>query len=210
MTNCPGPCNATWRTTGEGTPFPGEPTWCPPCTTRIRQALTELDDLAALLTATADGHREQQTSPARRRTHTPSPSAASDDLDELTRTLTEWENAYRDLRRWPSPPRRGHLATRTTATIAWLTTHLDGILASEIAEDFGREIRQWHRELATKAKAGTGYHRKPVPCPRCGLKLLTLHDGADHVVCAGCNRHMPMSEYWEHLHATARQFEQTG
>src|SRR5208282_6936640 len=36
-------------------PWPGDP-WCGRCKSRIRETLAELDDLGALLLATADGH----------------------------------------------------------------------------------------------------------------------------------------------------------
>jgi hypothetical protein len=217
MTACPGICNAAWRATvtpqrpeGEGDPRPGEPVWCRPDQARIRRLLTELDDLAALLAYQADGHHEQAHAPARGNGHAPSPSPAADDLDELERTLLAWEDAYRDTQGWPSPPRRGALAAVTTTTVAWLTAHLDGILASPFAEDFGGEVGQWHRELTGKTRAGTGRHRKPVPCPRCGLRLLTWEDGDDYVKCGGCNRHMSMGEYAEFTDAAARHLERAG
>lgn len=210
MGACCGPCNSAWRATGHGDPFGGEPVWCPPCASQIRRALGELDYLGAMLAATADGHREQPISPARLSTRAMSPSAAADDLDELTSLLYESEDSYRAMRGWPSAPRHGYLAPVTTEIISWLLRHLPGILESSLAESFGREVRKLHRELAAKAKAGEGRHRKPAPCPRCGLKLLTLDEGADHVVCAGCNRHMPMAEYHEHVAATARSLERAG
>jgi len=173
---------------------------------RIRRLLAELDDLAALLEYQIDGHHEQARVPART-ADTPSPSAAADDLDELERMLLAWEDAYRDTHGWPSPPRRGTLATVTTTTVAWLTAHLDGVLASGFAEDFGTEVGQWHREFTSKTRAGTGWHRKPLPCPRCGLKLLTWEDGDDYLACGGCNRHMSMDEYQGELAAAARDLE---
>jgi hypothetical protein len=117
--------------------------------------------------------------------------------------LLAWEDAYRDTRGWPSPPRRGMLAAVITTTVAWLTVHLDGILASPVAEPFGTEVTQWHREMTSKVKAGTGTHRKPVPCPRCGLRLLTWTEGGDYVICGGCNRHMTVAEYHDEAAAAA-------
>lgn len=213
MTACPGVCNATWRRIPEdqrGEPEPGAPVWCAMDTARIRRLLAELDDLAALLEYQADGHQERATSPSRGNGHTTSPSPSADDLDELLRMLLAWEDAYRDHHGWPSPPRRGTLAPAITSTTAWLTSHLTGILESPFAGDFGREIGQWHRELVGKTKAGSGRHRKPVPCPRCGLKLLTWAEGDDHVVCGGCNRHMTMDEYQAEVTTATRQLEQAG
>jgi hypothetical protein len=218
MDACPGVCNSAWRATGEGDPRPGDPIYCAMDFARIRRLLAELDDLAALLEYHTTGYSEKQ---AGIRAYTtpepPSPSSSADDLDELERMLLAWEDAYRDDHNrnhpgspWPSPPRRGTLAAVITSTVAWLTSHLDGILRSGLAEDFGAEIGQWHREFVGKTRAGTGRHRKPVPCPRCGLRLLTWEDGDDYLACSGCNRHMSMDEYRDELAAAARDLEQAG
>jgi hypothetical protein len=185
---------------------PGEPTWCPRRKARIRSALAELDDLAAILAASSNGHRERQHEPARGKRAAVSPSQAADDLDDLQKMLSGWEDAYRDLREWPSPPRRGYLATRITGTIAWLAHHLDGILQGPFAADFGIEILQWHREFTAKTKTGTGRHGKPVPCPRCDLKTLTLTEGDDYIRCVNpeCNRRLSLAEYDEYAAAIAR------
>lgn len=204
---CPGVCNTTWRRTHEGDPTWGQPTWCPPDAARIRRLLAELDDLAALTAASSDGYREPPTQPASA-THAPTPSPAADDLDELAAMLRGWEDAYRELRDWPSPPRRGYLATVTTTTIAWLTAHLDGILTAPIAADFGAEVERWHRELVGKTRSGTGRRRGLAACPRCGLRLLSWEDGDDHVICGSCNRHMSMDEYREHTAAEAARHAQ--
>jgi len=177
---------------------------------RIRRLLAELDDLWPFLDFQTTGIRHQETEPGRGNGTSPSPSPAADDLDELERMLLAWEDAYRERRGWPSPPRRGSLAAATTTSIAWLTAHLTGILESPIAADFGQEVTQWHRELASKTRAGTGRHRKPVPCPRCGLRLLSWSEGDDYVTCSGCNRYMSLDEYHDQADVAARSLEQAG
>lgn len=206
---CAGPCNAAWRNTPEdqrGEPVCGDPVWCPPCTARIRTALAELDDLAALLQATADGHREAPSSPVRGSRHAPTPSAAADTLDELTSILQAWEDTYRELKNWPSSPRRGYLASQTTASIAWLGAHLSGLLEAPFAAEFGTEIRQWHRQLSDATKAGTGKRRKLLPCPRCDLKTLVCREGDDYIRCdnPACNRMLSLTEYDEYAAAAVR------
>ncbi|HEX8866696.1 MAG TPA: hypothetical protein VF821_13655 [Lentzea sp.] len=212
MTNCPGSCNAAYRAavqrgdTDPGDPIPGEPVWCRQDQARIRRQLAELDDLAALLNMQADGHREQGGERGSRGVHQPSPSPIADELDELTRWLLDWEDAYRELpeHNWPSPPRRGMLASTRSTSIAWLGERLDGVLASPFAADFGREVSQWHRRLAVMVKAGTGRHIKPVPCPRCDHKALVWHEGDDHIRCEQCGRLLSLTDY-DDLVRTAAQ-----
>jgi hypothetical protein len=128
-----------------------------------------------------------------------SPSAAGDNLEELTSVLRGWEDAYRELRGWPSLARRGHLAAAVTTCIAWLMLHLDEIITTPFAEDLGAEILQWHRELTGAAKAGQRTLKKPLRCPRrnCQMLLLTWTEGDSHVVCNNpdCQLRIPLAEY---------------
>ncbi len=217
---CPGTCNRRWREAREQfkqaladydpldanqsrpipppiQPWPGDP-WCGRCKSRIRETLAELDDLAALLMATADGHR---AAPGAERVsgsaEPPSPSRAADDLEELTSVLAGWETAYRELIDAPALARRGHLASAVTTCIAWLNARLGDILTAPFAVDFGQEVMQWHRELTNKTKAGARTLRKPLRCPRCHLVLLTWTEGDTHVICGNpdCGKHIPLAEY---------------
>jgi hypothetical protein len=191
-------------------PWRGEPVWCGKCQARIRRQLAELDDLGALLMAARDGLREIANGDGPGRvTGTavePSPSEGLDDLDEMVSALTAWEAEYRDIRGWPSPPRRGFLASALTSCTAWLGLHLDGILSTDLAQEFGEDIGRRHRTLANKTKAGTGAHRKPVRCPRCGMMLLTWREGDDYVSCGNpdCGRMLSLDEYQEHAASEAR------
>ncbi len=220
---CVGSCNRAWREAREAfkqaladydpldanqsrpippsiQAWPGNPFWCGRCKSRIRETLAELDDLAALLWATADGHR---AAPGGQRVSGTSvqmsPSAAGDDLEELTSMLQGWEQAYRDLKDWRSLARRGHLASAVTTCIAWLSAHLDEILVAPFAVDFGQEVLQWHREFTNKTKAGARTLRRPLRCPRpqCRLLTLTWTEGDTHVICSNpdCGAHIPLAEY---------------
>ena len=219
---CPGTCNRRWREARSAyrqaladydpldsrqsrpdppsvQPYPGDP-WCGRCKSRIRETLAELDDLAALLLAAADGHR---AAPGGQRVSGTSvqlsPSEAGDDLAELASMLSGWEEAYRELRDWPSLARRGHLASAVTTGIAWLMARLDEILVAPFAADFGAEVLQWHREFVNKTKAGTRTLRKPLRCPRpqCRLLTLTWTEGDTYVICSNpdCGAHIPLAEY---------------
>lgn len=180
-------------------PWLGDPVWCGPCASKIRLKLAELDDLIALAKATADG--QKQSDAAERVSGTSdearSPSRAGDDEDELAAMLTGWERAYRDLRRWPSPAPRGDLASVETTCIAWLLHHLNGILRSPVAEDFGLEILQWHREFTSGTKAGVRTLRKPMRCPSCQYLTLVWTEGEQQVLCnnPACNRILSLADY---------------
>jgi hypothetical protein len=186
--------------------------WCQPCASRIRRALGGLDYLGCLLAAIADGHHEQPLNPQRVGAYAASPSSAADDLDELQRILIEWEAAYYDHRKWVHQPRHGYLASVPSEVISWLTGHLDGVLASPFAAEFGSEVLQWHRDLMSKAKAGTGVHKKPVNCPWCGLKTLTWREDDEYVACAnpGCRCRLSMDQYREEAAQAARRLERAG
>jgi len=180
------------------TPYPGAPVWCGRCASLIRHRLGELDDLAAILQAYADGHRDAPDGQRVSGTQgTMSPSQAGDDADELSRMLGGWEQAYREMRGWPSPRRSGDLASWVTSCCAWLITHLDGILACDVARDFGEEILGWHREFTGKAKAGVRKLRKPMRCPGCQLLMLAWVEGDEYVRCSNpsCGRSLSLPEY---------------
>jgi hypothetical protein len=176
----------------------GRPVWCSEHAAQIRRELAQLDDLAALLAATADGYDAKPRTERVAGTSVPaSPSEAADVLDEMNSMLTGWEQAYRDLRGWPSPPPRGDDASAQTTCIAWLTVHLDGILATAYAEQFGRQVLDWRRILARSTKAGVRKLRLPLRCPRCHLLVLVWTEGEDTVNCENpdCARVMTRSEY---------------
>jgi hypothetical protein len=202
--HCPGSCNARLRriTAGNGqvpgdlAAVPGDPVFCARDAALIRRELAELDDLASIAAAAADGHRgapERQRVGGTPQAASPSPSA--DDLDELASMLRGWESAARGDD--PSP-RRGYLATEITTVTAWLTSHFDALITHpDLARDFAAEVREWHRRLAASSKAGTGRHQKGRPCPRCDRYSLVWAEGDDFVACGTpeCGRLMSLDEY---------------
>jgi hypothetical protein len=231
---CPGPCNHRYREAiaayekaladydpldpnqerperPQVYPWTGEPLWCSPCKHKIRLRLAQLDTLAALLEHAADGYGESAASErVSRSDEAASPSPAVDDLDELTRMLIDWEDAYRSIRGWDSAPPRGDMASVQTEVTAWLGRHLDGILAAEdIAEPFGTEVLRWHRGMKHQAKAGVETLRKPLRCPRCRLMLLVWTEGSDRVDCRNpdCAAVMSYAEYETEAGRLAAAFE---
>ena len=228
---CPGPCNRRYREARDAyrqaladydpldsaqsrpgppevVPWLGDPVWCGPCASKVRLRLAELDDLIALAKATADGQKQSDAaervsgSSAEAR----SPSRAGDDEDELAAMLTGWEGEYRRIRGWPSAAPRGDLASVETTCIAWLMHHLDGILRSPVAADFGLEVMQWHREFTGSAKAGVRTLRKPMRCPSCQYLTLTWTEGEQQVTCSNpaCNRILSLTDYENEVERMAK------
>src|SRR5579859_6941018 len=89
-------------------PWPGAPVWCSDCAERIGLHLAELDELAGILAATADGLRGgEDAERVSGSAAPPSPSQAGDDLEEMWGMLSSWETIWRKLNGWLSPPPRG-------------------------------------------------------------------------------------------------------
>ena len=200
MTDCPGPCNAACRTSGEGEPIPGEPVWCHRDAARIRQRLADLETLAALLHHAADGYGEAPSDHQRASNgHPPSPSPGFDTLDEIERMLRAWEAEYRRVRAWGTPPVHGRYASVSTEIAAWLGRHFDGILESPFAVEFGDEVLGAHRHLLDQAKAGKQHKRGMVPCPiaHCRMMMLFSTDGGSVYWCAACGHPVGRDEYDE-------------
>ena len=223
---CPGPCNARYRRqqealeayaaqveawqenpvgsppaepeVGELHPWAGDPVLCPRCQSQARMELAELSDLGAILDAENSGLRHgpgsDRVSGSR---HAPSPSPAADDLDELCHALRGWQSVA--MGEGDIPPRTGFLMTELdTLTKRLSSIYFTRLVANaDVAGDFAREIRQWHRRLTGQAKAGTGVHQKAVPCPRCGRYSLSWRDGDRHVACRNpdCARMLSLEEY---------------
>ena len=182
-------------------PWFGNP-FCPRCQAKLRLRLAELDDLASIAAREADGHRSGPDAERVSGTRgTRSPSPAADTLDELASVLRGWEAVARD--KDGTPPRRGYLATEITTSVSWLVAHFDSlIMHPDVAEDFAREIGEWHRLLIRLTKAGTARHQKPMPCPRCGARSLEYEEGTMHIECMNrdwgnreCRKLMTIDEY---------------
>lgn len=187
---------------------PGTPWWCDRDKATIRRELAELDYLASLLAAAADGQRGQRPGakmPKGKRHGGPSPSPTADLLEELAGDLREWESTVRG---YEPLTRRGHLASETTMMITWLLAQFDRAMLMRVAPKFGQGIYDWHRKLNRLSKAGTGTHHKPVRCPRCEQMMLFWTEGDDYVECRNrvCGRLIGLDEY-DDL-ATAQDAEQ--
>ena len=204
---CPGPCNAAWRKLPaagqeETAPVMGEPVWCRTgpgnCTALIRRTIGDIQTLAALLEHGTDGYGEAPEHHGRNSNgHPPSPSPRHDALDEVESMLRGWEDAaWRELR-YPTAPRHGYYASVSMEITADLLRHFAAIMASPFAYDFGYEVLRACRELVDRAKAGTGWKRGHVPCPRCErLGLFSIDNGFIYI-CTFCNWPVPKHDYQE-------------
>lgn len=233
---CSGPCNHRWRKAQAAfkkaqhdydpldpdtsppefqgpRPMDGHP-WCLECTWLIRKQLAQLDLLTALRTMNGDGYPAdagaERVSGSREPT---SPSPAADDDDDVARMLAGWVEAYREYMKWPSAPRYGDLASMCTECTAWLGKHLDGILVSPMAFEFGDEVMRWHADLKNKTKAGVRTLKKPLRCLTaaggCGLLMLWYTDGDEYIRCRapGCTFMMRLGDYYatvEHVVAAGK------
>lgn len=178
-------------------PWEGLPHFCGRCTAQVRAELAELDYAACIVVAAADGLREAETdSKVSGSRDTRSPSAASDDIDELGHALRGWESAL--LGHDPAA-RSGFLASQITTSADWLLGHFDPMITHpEFGGDFGQEVRWWHRRLRDTGKSGIVWHSKPMPCSRCHHMSLRQEDGAKYVECSRrneCGRLMSLDEY---------------
>jgi hypothetical protein len=163
----------------------GSPYWCLQDAASVRSALTDLDEQMALRLLAGDGHGSLNLNERVSGSSEPtSPSPAHDQLDELVRWLRDWEASYRVSQGWPTAPHRGEAAPALTTCVAWLTAHLDGILAHpEYAVGFGEGVLSWHNEITAAAKTKPRRVTKQMRCPQCHLATLSQLEGEDRIEC---------------------------
>lgn len=174
---------------------PGDPVFCGLCRAQIRQALVELDDLACVLAAAADGHRPAADGPRVSGSASPgSPSPTVELLDELESWLRSWRARQAGTSTWA---RTGLLAQSITTQSTWLLARLDVMLARDFAEEFGRGLLSWHGRLARGARADVRVERKPLRCPGCRWTTLEWRVGSDVVTCrrVDCRHELSLDEY---------------
>lgn len=218
---CPGPCNAqaraAWASYDDAAALhaaemqlhtdgprpeppqppsvpvtPGQPVWCPRCARLLRAALQELDDIAAMLAAGVDGHREAAlagpngTKPMQ---HT----AIIETLDELLGWLFQAEDEWRRYRGYAPRPHRARGAHARAMSVGWLAEHWGDLLLDRWSETVGLEVLRWQRRLRALAKADPTSRRSPIECPRCRERQVQRRD--DYWECASCGRLMNETEH---------------
>jgi hypothetical protein len=178
-------------------PVLGDPTWDSRCASRIRHALVDIGDLAALLESWADGHRgaaSGETIPTRRAT-APSPSPITDTLDELYGRLAEVEADWREFAGHPPRPNRARTGDARQRTLAYLHEQLDRILLHPGSVAFGQAALSWQARLQKLTKTDPVVRSRPGRCPRCSYvnTLKTRDDG--YTECGNCGRLLNEGEY---------------
>lgn len=195
---CPGRCNAGWRAAerryyADGTdhtlePWPGQPVWCPPCTTAIRAAIADMPELAVRLVLEVDSGvaaalSEYVSGSKERRLH--EHEAAAFALEDLATFIGDWDDYTRRDRNLPST--RNHTldhAHTVAASSRFLLIHLDWILTqhpgdhdvtgADVAEGFGIELLALYRRVQnlTSAQDVEPVRIAGVPCTNCDRMTL--------------------------------------
>lgn len=180
----------------------GDPVWCARCVARIRSALAEIDDLAALLAANIDGHsggRGAGTGRISGSAEPPSPSPAVDLLDALYGALVDLEDHWRARRRYPPrPSRAGRPGSRgahaRTRTISWLLGQLDAMLAQPDSARLGADVLAWRHRLQRATSSAPERRRREARCPKCARRALRTRDDGD-IRCGRCGHTLTEDEY---------------
>jgi len=208
-----------WQAAGSPDPAPeppapvltkahlGDPLWCRRCTGAVRAALADLDTLAAITAANADGYRTRTgpTDEPTTSTEPPSPSPAADLLDELYSDLSLIERTWRDLHDYGPPPARTRGASALTGTIARLGRHLDDLLTWTGSEEWGLTVLRWQRVLQHTTRTRPSRQRRTLPCPRCDRRTLIAEQDRGLVRCEtpACGHTMTAAEYDAHTTRSA-------
>lgn len=188
--NSPPPC------AGGRTHDPGQPVWCPACAGIIGDRLADLPALLGRLQGEVDGQAGTTIGgdPVSGTPGRPSPSAAVDELDAITRLLEFWEDAHREYVGHTMRPARPY-ARRAAAAIRYLRGNLEALLAGPHAEEFGRDVQRAHARTRRLTATDTVRTRKPTPCPTCDLRALVHAAGDRYIGCDSCGRLLSFSEY---------------
>lgn len=167
--------------------------WCPRCPRIIRHALAEVDDTAALLNATVDGHRGAAMS-GPNGTKPLAHTAIIEALDELYGDLVDVEDQWRAARGYPARPPRGRGADARMRTVGWLLGVLDDILLDPWSVEVGLNILHWQRKLLRMTKSDPTSRRSPIECPRCRERQISRRDDG-YYECGSCGRLLNESEH---------------
>lgn len=216
---CPGKCNASWRAAEKRRadngkehplqPRPGEPTWCPPCTTAIRGALQDMPALAVHLQLEADsGIKETPLGESVSGSHERAlheHQAAVFMIEELAGYLGDWEDTVRSARGLASQRNTDITHTLTVDRSArFLRQHLTWLIAehpaTDVREGFGLDTLAIHRRVQRLVHAEDVEPERcyGVACPYCDYKSLEheldeIGKPSGYIKCRKCRPILRMS-----------------
>lgn len=165
----------------------GDPLFCRKCRALVRAALLDLDQLAAELCASSDGHRgsipEGRVSGSRR---AGSLSPVADILDRLYGDLTDVEDEWRQRWGFASRTHRSHRGAHPRSRcIGWLSEQLDGILATPDHVEIAAKVLNWEivlRNLLAEDPVGS---KSPARCGRCSERRI-VRQREGYWQCGAC------------------------
>lgn len=163
---------------------------CTRCTTRTREALQAIPDLAAHAASRDDGRLSPASTDTDRTrhgtlAHAPSPSPAWDTVEEVCQWAYLTARACADDNHHTGPFKYrtdGVPARNLTTLITYIVTNL-AWYANDDPVQFHDEATAWRRSLTRLTGLDRLVHRLKVPCPTCNQRTLVREDGADRVTC---------------------------
>lgn len=230
---CPGNCNNAWRRAeaqlaADGTEHNipatwGQPVHCQRCTSRAHHQLAELPELVVAISLEAThGTAAKTTGTIGRASVIAWPGQASRLLtDHIIGGMLELEDDLRELRRLNHRPGRGTEGRDVTATVRFLTAHLDWALTEHpLADEIhapmsgnpAAQIGGWHRAALRFTRRDARLEHHKIPCPRCELLTLFRADGDDYIECRNinCQTLLTPGEYLEHTKKLAAAYKMRG
>jgi ribosomal protein L37AE/L43A len=184
------------REGGKGTYRYGDPVLCGACMSQLRNELSAIDTMAAVLLAEADGFRGSTGADASIRAHRHagtrnSASPAHDLVDELESVLRRYVVAKR-----PVAARLGQVARSVTELASWMIANLNlYIYDREVAGVLADDVHKWNVRLERRTKSATALLHKPLPCPACKKRGLEQERGSQVVKCRECGLIRSIQDY---------------
>jgi hypothetical protein len=165
--------------------------FCRRCADKLRDALTELPDLAAAAAAMPGGRLAQPPTagdPTRRATkvdqHSPSP--AWDTADETHWWTHSWATMLADELHDDGPFRfrlNGVPYPSADLAVRYLKSRFTELCGTYFADDLYGEALTLRNQLVRVTASDGADQRIPTPCPRCNHRTLIRPNGQENVIC---------------------------
>lgn len=181
--------------------------YCWRCTTKLRDALNALPELAVEAhnmpggrLATTSNHANADRRPTKVDQLSPSPAVDEvDDVCDWAYTVAVDIADHLGHRNGPFTYRQDGTPHKWALTqhVNYLTNNIDAVLSVEWADDIYENAIGYARRLRLRTGTDQLVHRIKDRCPTCNQRTLTREDGADKVICRNinCNRVWTEDEY---------------